>query len=96
VQKRKDWHTRQTDPIFKKLPPEFRPLNPPLPPDDTAAEEMVLLPCTANRTLCIENVLDMAAEQGVTVIMVPVSITRVIDEKIVMRRQALFTDRQLK
>lgn len=73
MQKRKDWHTRQIDPIFHKLAPEDRPLDPPLPPYLPEAEEMLLVPCGAGGGGVVMAI-------GEDVAMTPMHLSRLIDE----------------
>ncbi len=95
AQKRKDWHTRQTDPIFKKLSQEFRPLNPPLPPYDTvaAAEEVLLLPCRGDGGLRADGIVKCTGIADSSMTMKSVDISVVIDEKVLLAWQELFENR---
>jgi hypothetical protein len=94
VQKRKDWHIRQTDAIFKKLSPEYRPQNPPLPPYDAAstAEEVVHVPCNGDDgSLC--GVAGSDVTIAMTMTMTPVDMSRLVEAKLILAWQAQFEKR---
>lgn len=93
VQKRKEWHTRQTDPIFRKLSPEFHPLDPPLPPYDPTAEEGVVVPCQADGTVYVRDMNEKKRALTQDVSVLPVNITRVIEGKLILKWQSLFEAR---
>lgn len=89
MQKRRDWLTRQSDSIFQKLAPEYRPQNPPLPPHDTAAAEEVLLLCQReDGRVCNKGLGGDQVPGGVSLLPVPVK--RVVEEKLVLSWQILF------
>ena len=91
LQKRNDWHVRQTDAIFEKLPLEFRPVDPPLPPYLKDSEEKVSLPCLSNGSICLDiNENDVAVED---MKMIPVNISRVVSENMMGTWKRLFVSR---
>jgi hypothetical protein len=81
VQKRKDWHTRQTDPIFQKLSPEYRPIEPPLPPYNSAAAELILLPCREDGS--VDVTFSGCSDELASFDMSPVNITQIVSDDMI-------------
>ena len=84
MRKREAWHSRQTDPIFLKLSPEYRPIDPPLPPYNPAAAEVLVLPMHKDGSLV--GLLSSCSPEGVEgCVMTPVSVSRIVDENLLAK-----------